>query len=224
MAKPKEVVKLCGSRRPGRPESQTCRHPAGYKTSHPGSGRCYLHGGASPMGEIHAERERAGLELRAMGRPIDIDPHEAILLCIRMAAGELGYATSRVNQLKGSQLLVRQEEELERPMREGTAGESPSLRVTEVRRLQLQLNIWVRIRHDAMDRLTRYSAAALRSGLEERLVKVAEIQGKLLADAVQSILRELGVADRPETPAVVRKHLLQIVSGPRPGHSSAGAR
>jgi hypothetical protein len=49
MAKPKEVVKLCGSRRPGQPESRICRHPAGYKTSHPGSGRCYLHGGASPM-------------------------------------------------------------------------------------------------------------------------------------------------------------------------------
>src|SRR5436190_909548 len=121
MAQPKEVVKLCGSRRPGQQKSQTCRHPAGYKTSHPGSGRCY--------------------------------------------------------------------------------------RVTEVRRLQVQLNIWVRIRHDAMDRLVRYSAAALRSGLEERLVKVAEIQGKLLADAVQSILRELGVADRPETPTIVRKHL-----------------
>jgi hypothetical protein len=99
MAKPKEVVKLCGSRRPGQPKSRICRHPAGYKTSHPGSGRRYLHGGASPMGEVHAERERADLELRAMGRPIDVDPHEAILLCIRIAAGEVQLATQKVNQL-----------------------------------------------------------------------------------------------------------------------------
>src|SRR6266566_5652650 len=133
MAKPKEEVKLCGSRRPGRPKRQTCRHPAGYKTSHPGSGRCYLHGGASPMGEIHAERERAELELRAVGRPIDIHPHEAILLCIRITAGEVKLATDKVNQLEESQLLVRQEEELERPRRQEKGSESPAIRVTEVR-------------------------------------------------------------------------------------------
>src|SRR5437763_3860755 len=131
MAQPKEVVKLCGSRRPGQQKSQTCRHPAGYKTSRPGSGRCYLHGGASPMGEIHAERERAELELRAMGRPIDVDPHEAILLCIRIAAGELGYATSKVTQLEENELLVRRHEELERPMRQERGAESPCSRVTE---------------------------------------------------------------------------------------------
>jgi hypothetical protein len=34
-----------------------------------------------------------------------------------------------------------------------------------------------------MDRLVKYSAAALRSGLEERLVQVAEAQGRLLAEA-----------------------------------------
>lgn len=27
----------------------TCRHPCGFRTDHPGKGRCYLHGGKSPI-------------------------------------------------------------------------------------------------------------------------------------------------------------------------------
>jgi len=44
--KPREPEAICGatSKRNGSP----CRHPAGLRTDHPGSGRCYLHGGLTP--------------------------------------------------------------------------------------------------------------------------------------------------------------------------------
>lgn len=29
---------------------EPCQHPAGFRTQHPGEGRCYLHGGMSPRG------------------------------------------------------------------------------------------------------------------------------------------------------------------------------
>lgn len=36
----------CGAKtKSGKP----CDHPAGFRTDHPGSGRCYLHGGATPV-------------------------------------------------------------------------------------------------------------------------------------------------------------------------------
>lgn len=44
----KDPTKLCGAqlrKRPGR----YCRQPLGYKTPHVGSGRCYLHGGLTPI-------------------------------------------------------------------------------------------------------------------------------------------------------------------------------
>jgi hypothetical protein len=87
--------------------------------------------------------------------------------------------------------------------------------VQETRRRRAQLNVWIRIRQEAMDRLARYSAGALRSGLEERPVQVAEAQGGLLAAAVRGILVDLGVADHPEAPAIVRKHLTAITQSSR---------
>jgi hypothetical protein len=72
------------------------------------------------------------------------------------------------------------------------------------------LHIWIAARHQAMDRLVDYSKIAIAAGIEERRVKLAEQQGALLAQAIRGILAELGVGDRPEVPAVVRRHLTLI--------------
>jgi hypothetical protein len=44
--KPREPQAICAAttRNGG-----TCKHPAGLRTDHPGAGRCYLHGGATPV-------------------------------------------------------------------------------------------------------------------------------------------------------------------------------
>jgi hypothetical protein len=199
--------KTCGARKK---RGGLCRAPAGRGTPHPGYGSCSLHGGNTKTGEIAGARYEAKAELALYGGPIDVDPHEALLLCIRMAAGEVQSATEFVERLKESELLEHPEEVLQRPLREEKGAEQPGTLVRESRRLHAQLNVWIRIRQEAMDRLVKYSAAALRSGLEERLVQVAEVQGKLLAAAVQGILLDLGVADRPDAPAIVRKHLTMI--------------
>jgi hypothetical protein len=39
---------LCGAQRRGRP-GHVCRNRAGQRTSHEGVGRCWLHGGATPI-------------------------------------------------------------------------------------------------------------------------------------------------------------------------------
>jgi hypothetical protein len=66
-----------------------------------------------------------------------------------------------------------------------------------------------------MDRLVDYSKVAIAAGIEERRVKLAEQQGALLAQAIRGILAELGVGDRPEVPAVVRRHLTSSPARPR---------
>lgn len=38
----------CGARLRGKP-GKVCKHAAGFRTDHPGEGRCYLHGGRSPV-------------------------------------------------------------------------------------------------------------------------------------------------------------------------------
>jgi hypothetical protein len=204
--------RTCGARKK---RGGLCRAPAGRGTPHPGYGSCCLHGGNTRTGEIAVARYEATAELARYGSALDVEPHEALLLCIRIAAGEVQSATEYVASLKENELLERPEELLRRPLHGERGAEEPRTVVQETRRLQAQLNVWIRIRQEAMDRLVRYSGAALRSGLEERLVQVAEVQGKLLAAAVHGILVDLGVADRPEAPAIVRKHLTTIAQHSR---------
>ncbi|GAA4015594.1 hypothetical protein GCM10022631_29680 [Deinococcus rubellus] len=44
--KPREQEEICGAK--GRRNGKPCRHPAGFRTDHSGSGRCWLHGGLTP--------------------------------------------------------------------------------------------------------------------------------------------------------------------------------
>jgi hypothetical protein len=78
---------------------------------------------------------------------------------------------------------------------------------------QPALHIWIAVRHNAMDRLVGYSAVALKAGIEERRVKVAEAQGQLLARVIEGILNDLGVGDDPRKPEIVRRHLTLVAGG-----------
>ncbi len=144
-----------------------------------------------------------------MGAPLSIEPQDAILECIRISAGEVAYASERISELEASDAVGPVKRTLVRKTDDGT--------VQEVRLDAPALHIWIRSRREAMDRLVSYSFAALKAGIEERRVRVAESQGALLAGAVQAILRELGVDQRPEVAGIVRKHLTVLA-----GQSVAG--
>jgi hypothetical protein len=201
----------CGARtRDGTP----CDKSAGWGTNHPGHGRCRFHGGSSPRAEIAGQVALAHREYQVMGAPVDVPPHEALLECIRIAAGEVAYASEQIARLDPEEAVGSVVTVTRRPLKEEKGAESMDLVAEEVRTESPQLHIWIQVRRQAMDRLVTYSATALKAGLEERLVRVAEQQGQLLAQAVRGILEELGVADRPEVPAVVRKHLT-LAAGPK---------
>ena len=51
--------------------------------------------------------------------------------------------------------------------------------------------MWV----DAQDRLARYATAALRAGVEERRVRLAEDQGALVAQVIRRILDRLDLSE-----------------------------
>ncbi len=179
-----------------------CQQPAGWGTQHVGVGRCKLHGGAEPHAQVNGMVQLARREQQVMGMPLAIEPQDAILECIRIAAGEVAYASERIAELDLVDAVAPVHRELERESDEGT--------VREVRQDGAAVHIWITVRRQAMDRLVSYSLAAVKAGIEERLVRVAEQQGMLLAQAIQGILAELGVKDRPEVASVVRKHLTLI--------------
>ena len=143
-----------------------------------------------------------------MGLPVDVEPHIALLECIRITAGEVQYASERIAELTPDDAVGPVV--TSRPLKEEKGAENREVYIEEFG--PPALNIWIRVRHEAMDRLVNYSKIALAAGIAERQVRVAEQQGQLLAGAIRGVLEELGVADRPEVPSVVRKHLLLLAA------------
>lgn len=196
----------CGAKtRAGKP----CRLPAGHGTTHPGVGRCRRHGGASPQAEMAGQVMLARREAMVMGVPLDVQPQDAIVQCIKIAAGEVQYASDRIAELEPGQAVGPIVTTRPRKLEKGADARAD--RVEE--HGPPALHIWIQVRHQAMDRLVTYSKVAIAAGIEERRVRLAEEQGQLLAQAIRGILADLGVADHPEAPAVVRRHLSLVSAG-----------
>jgi hypothetical protein len=187
-----------------------CTFQAGWGTGHQGTGRCKLHGGASPQAELSGAVTLARREMLVMGRPLDMEPHEALLECIRIAAGEVAYASERIAELDAADAVGPVVSTHRRPLKEEKGAEDPRTEVEEVRVEAPALHIWIVVRQHAMDRLVNYSKIALAAGVAERQVRLAEQQGQLLVEVIRGVLTDLGVNEHPEAPAVVRKHLTLI--------------
>ena len=128
-----------------------------------------------------------------MGSPMDIEPHEAILWCVRIAAGEVAFMTTMI----------------------GTIDSDPQEQLIESYIGGRQLNLWVRERHHAMERLARWSKLALDAGVAERQVRVAERYGELIARLLENVFAALKLtpAQQKAAPEIVRQQLIALESG-----------
>jgi hypothetical protein len=188
-----------------------CRRPAGWGTDHAGHGPCKLHLGSTPNHQLAGVVHLARREMGAMGRPLDIDPATALLELIRIAAGEVQWASEKVYELDHDAVFVVDQTTKTRPLSFGKEGESRKKKVREVTTTnEVRLHAWIRVRHEASDRLHAYVKTALANNIAERHVRLAELQGVALATAIRGILTDLRVLNRPETPAIVRRHLAAI--------------
>lgn len=172
-------MELCGAKtRAGTP----CTRVAGWGTEHVGVGRCRSHGGASPNAEAAGAVELARREMVVMGEPLDIEPHEGLIHCIRLAAGHLKYVTDE--RMK-----------LDSPFVQTMFGPQP--------------NHWITLEQQCMDRLTGYVALAEKLRIDEKRIRAARVEAEPLRDLLGPMLRELGVFDDPRTPEIVARHIEQ---------------
>ncbi len=123
-----------------------------------------------------------------MGVPLDINPHDAILECIRITAGEVAYASERIAELKQSEAVLSVTSTHERPVREFGGAEDANNPVVEVKTDSPQLNVWIVVRQKAMDRLVAYSAAAIKAGIEERQIRLVERIGEQLSSVFERVI------------------------------------
>lgn len=161
-----------------------CKKQAGWGTEHLGAGRCKLHGGATPNGEKAGANELG----RIMGEEMDVEPHEALLTCVRIAAGEVAYCSAEIEQLD---------------------------KATESTMFGKKLDMWIEVRQHATLRLANFAKIALAAGVAERQVQLAERYGEMLAELIGGILKELKLTpgQQKKAPGIVSRHLHVLEGG-----------
>lgn len=189
----------CGAKK--RSGSGLCGRPAGWGTGHLGFGRCKLHGGASPNGETNGKRLAAESAVAMYGLPRAIDPHAALLEELHRTAGHVAWLAQKIADFET-------DGELKQYAAAGTF-ESDSDGVDRALVWEKPA-VWVEMYHRERVHFAKVAKTCVSLGIEERRVHLAEQQGQLIAQVLRGVLTELGVIDRPEVPAVVRRHLTLV--------------
>lgn len=188
-----------GTRRP-------CRAPATT-----GLTVCYRHGGATPTAKAKAARARtqiaAGRAVARLGMSVDMHPAEALVDLVHWTAGEVAYWRDVVTTIEatgGHKALTWGRTKV----KEG--GDDRG--TTE----QAAPHIAYQMLTSASDRLATYAAAALRAGVDERRVQLAERQGQLVADVIRGVLAALDLtpAQWELVPTVVPAQLRLLTATP----------
>lgn len=167
---------------------------------------CSHHGGKSPQNLAAAEKriaeEQATKVLRRFGEPIDTTPSEALLEAVKWTAGYVAWLRDKVADLDDDEDLVWGATRF----KEG--GEDRGL--TE----EAKPNAWLQLLGEWHDRLVRICAEAIKAGIEERRVRIAESQGALVANVIRAILADLDLTPTQQklVADVVPRHLRAVAS------------
>jgi hypothetical protein len=191
------------------PKGSPCQRPAGWGTEHKGYGWCKFHLGNSPAGISIAARELMMEELKTvMGPAMDIDPMEGLLWCVRIAAGEVAYATYQIEQLQEDD-AIGSPEQSERKIGGGPTGDYEM-----TTKFPVELNVWIRVRQNSTDRLAKYCKMAADAGVEERKISLAETAGDDLALAFRELLDGLNLTAQQaaKAPELIRGVLVKLES------------
>lgn len=179
----------------------TCANPPVNGTT-----RCRMHGGASPQAKAKgAERlaqQAATRELTRLGiTRREVHPAEALIELVHYQASVVDFWRHKVSELDQDDLTWGR-------TKVKTGGDDAG--TTE----EAKPNIAYALLGEASDRLAAYASAALKAGVEERKVRLAESQGALVAQAIRQVLDQLHLTPEQQhlVPTVVPA-ALRLIAG-----------
>lgn len=161
---------------------------------------CNIHGGSAGAVKAKAaertQQDAARRALMALGEPEPIDPAQALLDLIAWKYGEVQWLRDKVQELEPDKLVWGKTEH-----KEGVSVEGPVDVVTE----KAAPSVWWSLLRQAEDQLSEYASKALRAGVAERQIRLAESTGQAMAGVVNMILDrlQLTAAQRGLVPTVV---------------------
>lgn len=147
---------------------------------------CAIHGGKTPVVVAAAKRRLEETEAEKavvlFGARRDVMPGDALLEEVQWTAGHVGWLRLKVQELEARDLewnLTREQDTKDGMMERHDA--SPS--------------VWYSLYERERKHLVAASTAALRAGVEERRVRLAESQGQQVAAVIQRVLDGLGLSE-----------------------------
>lgn len=186
-----------------------CRRPSGEGTSHKGFGTCYRHGGSTQNEYLHVAKAQAVV----MGVSTVIEPHDALLQCVYITAGEVAYCNQRIAGMS-------EEEAVGTPMvvttKETELDNGDIVNSIMRQRKTPELNIWIKVRQEAVERLAKFAKMALDAGVEERKVQVAEKWSEPIGLLMRNIIEDLDLTPEQmeRAPGIVQRHVLALEKAP----------
>ncbi|ELP67676.1 hypothetical protein STRTUCAR8_08559 [Streptomyces turgidiscabies Car8] len=180
-----------------------------------GQNICFFHGGNAPQslkaGEQRVAEEKARALVATYGRKIETTATEALLDEVQWTAGHVAWLRERVQEIESDAVVATSDRE--HPLvwgvtREKSGGEDRG--TTE----EAAPNIWLKLYQQERTHLVRVCAEAIKAGIEERRVRLAESQGALVAQAIRAILADLNLtgAQQQLVSEVVPRHLRALAS------------
>src|SRR5689334_835242 len=122
---PRDPTKCCGANTPDGP----CGHWKGFRTNHPGFGRCYRHGGNTRNHQVAANKEIVKWRMRTYGNARVISPEEALKEEVWRTAGHVQWLGDLVADLlhegDGYEAVVRRERQAVLSPAVGTEADGP---------------------------------------------------------------------------------------------------
>lgn len=186
---PPRIVGTCGVMVTHGPwAGQRCKNPAGLNTPNagdeeePGVGPCWAHGGAKFRGRAEA----GWIMAHRFAQELNVTPWEGLLKAVRIAAGKVAYTEWVIGQATDDLEL------------EGRFGHDDNgilihpdtgapLGAGQLR----NRSWWVHKNELWVDRLARYSKAAIDAGVAERLVEIEQTHAEHVARVLNGVLTAL---------------------------------
>src|SRR5665213_338637 len=155
-------------------KGEPCRHELGWGTPHTSVGCCKMHGGNT---ETHVKAGQTALARREcdkLGIEVEIDPAEALIRAVWRAQGNLMFYEAQVARLPD---VITSE-----------TGPGGAFKQTA--------HPLVLLYHEAEKWVANVAGAALRAGVEERRVRMAERDSAQIIQAQVDALTAMGLYDR----------------------------
>ena len=181
-----------GDQRPERPHDNRCTGTCKETGERcrlgclPGAAICFRHGAAAPhirrAAYLRETEREARVIVATYGLPIEISPDQAILQEIHRTAGHVAWLEQQVRALDENDLVWGVTRVKEGGEDRGTTREAVP-------------HVFLRLYMQERAHLAKICADAIRAGIADRQVKLAEQQGVLVARALKAILDGLNLTE-----------------------------